>query len=93
MQEMWVPSLGHEDSLDKEWQPAPVFLPGEFQGQRILVGYSSWSCKGLDITEQQTVYRRTQMEGQKGHQKSFWLHFSIWNEKFLSHPGDLKSSK
>ena len=23
----------------KEWQPTPVFLPGEFHGQRSLVGY------------------------------------------------------
>ena len=22
----------------KEWQPTPVFLPGEFHGQRILAG-------------------------------------------------------
>ena len=26
----------------REWQPTPVFLPGEFQGQRSLVGYSPW---------------------------------------------------
>ena len=24
----------------KKWQPAPVFLPGEFHGQRRLVGYT-----------------------------------------------------
>ena len=24
------------------WQPTPVFLPGESQGQRSLVGYSPW---------------------------------------------------
>ena len=24
----------------REWQPTPVFLPGEFQGQRSLAGYS-----------------------------------------------------
>ena len=29
MQETWVPSLGWEDPLEKEWQPTPVFLPGE----------------------------------------------------------------
>jgi len=28
-----------------EWQPAPVFLPGEFHGQRILAGYSPWGLK------------------------------------------------
>ena len=35
----------------KEWLPTPVFLPGEFQGQRSLVGYSPWGCKELDATE------------------------------------------
>ena len=29
----------------REWQPTPVFLPGEFHGQRSLVGYSPWRCK------------------------------------------------
>ena len=28
-----------------------AFLPGEFHGQRSLVGYSSWDCKELDMTE------------------------------------------
>ena len=35
----------------REWQPTPVFLPGEFHGQRSLVGYSSWGLKELDATE------------------------------------------
>ena len=40
MQEMPVWSLGQEDPLEKEWLPTPVFLPGEFHGQRNLVGYT-----------------------------------------------------
>jgi len=32
------------------WQPTPVFLPGEFHGQRCLVGYSPWDYKGSDTT-------------------------------------------
>ena len=35
----------------REWQPTPVFLPGEFHGQRSLVGYSLWGHKELDTTE------------------------------------------
>ena len=35
MQEIWIPSLGWEDSLEKGWQFTPVFLPGEFHGQRL----------------------------------------------------------
>ena len=38
MQETQVRSLGWEDSLEKEWQHTPVFLPGESHGQRSLVG-------------------------------------------------------
>ena len=35
----------------REWQPTPVFLPGEFHGQRSLVDYSPWCCKESDMTE------------------------------------------
>ena len=38
----------------REWLPIPVFLPGEFHGQRNLVGYSLWGRKELDTTEQLT---------------------------------------
>ena len=39
----------------REWQPTPVFLPGEFHGQGSLAGYSPWGSKELDITEQLTL--------------------------------------
>ena len=42
----------------REWQPTPVFLPGEFHGQRSLVGYSSSGHKELDTTEQLTHTHR-----------------------------------
>ena len=29
----------------RQWQPTPVFLPGESHGQRSLVGYSLWGHK------------------------------------------------
>ena len=51
MRETQVPSLGREDPLEKEWQPTPVYLPGESHGQRSLVGYSPWDCKELDTDE------------------------------------------
>ena len=35
----------------REWQPIPVFLPGDFHGQRSLAGYNLWGCKELDTTE------------------------------------------
>ena len=37
-----------------EWQPTPVFWPGEFRGQRSLAGYSLWGHKESDITERLT---------------------------------------
>ena len=38
----------------REWQPTPVFLPGEFHGHRSLTGYCPWDCKESDTTEQLT---------------------------------------
>ena len=35
----------------REWQPAPVFLPGESHGQRSLVGYSPWGRTESETTE------------------------------------------
>ena len=52
-----IRSLGLEDPLEEEiathssilwrrkWQPTPVFLPGEFHGQKSLAGDSSRDCK------------------------------------------------
>ena len=34
-----------------KWQSTPVFLPGKFQGQRSLAGYSPWGCEETDMTE------------------------------------------
>ena len=51
MQETRVPSLGQEDPLKREWQPAPVFLPGKSHGQRSLAGYSPRGHIESDSTE------------------------------------------
>ena len=39
----------------REWQPTPVFLPGESHGQRSLVGYSPGGCKESDMIERLTL--------------------------------------
>ena len=39
----------------RAWQPTPVFLPGEFHGQRSLAGYSPWDHKESDMTEQLSI--------------------------------------
>ena len=40
----------------RTWQSTPVFLPGEFHGQRSLGGFSPWDPKELDTTEWLTLH-------------------------------------
>ena len=54
MRETWVWSLGQEDALEKEMTTHFSILPGEPHGQRSLAGYSPWSRKESDTTEQVT---------------------------------------
>ena len=57
-EEMQVLSLVWEAPLEKELEPAPIFLPGESHGQRSLAGYNPWGCKkvGHDLaTKQQNI--------------------------------------
>ena len=54
---MWetrVRSLGREDFPEKGVLTYSSILPGEFHGQRSLVGYSPWGRKKSDMTEQLT---------------------------------------
>ena len=50
MQEAQVWSLGGEDTLKKDMQPTPVFLPGKSHEHRSLAGYSPWGPKESDMT-------------------------------------------
>ena len=52
--ETWVPSLGQEDAWRREWQHAPVSLPGESHEERHLVGYSPWNHKESNMTDRLT---------------------------------------
>ena len=45
---------GWEDPCRRAWQPTPVFLPGEFHGQRSLVGFSPYRVVEFDTTEATT---------------------------------------
>ena len=44
LQETWVGKIPWR----REWQPTPVFLPGEFHGQRSLPGYRPGGLKESD---------------------------------------------
>ena len=56
MPETSVWSMGWGYTYRREWLPTPVFLPGEFHGQRNLEGYSPWCLEELDMTEWLTLY-------------------------------------
>ena len=62
MQETWFDPWVRKIPLRRDWQAAPVFLPGEFHGQRSLVGYSSLGLKELDMTERLTHRQHTVQE-------------------------------
>ena len=45
-----IPGLGRF-LWRREWQPTPVFLPGESHRNESLVGYSPWGRKESDTNE------------------------------------------
>ena len=49
------PAMQETQVWSLEWQLTPVFLPGEFHGQRRLAGYSPWGCNESDMTEWLTL--------------------------------------
>ena len=55
IQKTQVLSLGREDPLEKGMVTHSRFLPGEFYGQRSLVGHSLCGPKESDTTEQLTL--------------------------------------
>ena len=50
MQETWLNLWVRKIPWRRKWLPTPLFLPGEFHGQRNLAGYSPWGCRELDRT-------------------------------------------
>ena len=51
-----------------KWQPTLVFLPGKFQGQRSLMGYSLWGHKELETTVRLSMHAHIQSK-----QFSCWI--------------------
>ena len=49
-----IPGLGRFP-WRREWLLTPAFVPGEFHGQKRLVGYSPWGFKKSGTTEQLTL--------------------------------------
>ena len=49
-----IPGLG-KIPWKREWLPTLVFLPGNFHGQRSLVGHSPWAGQRVDTTKWLTL--------------------------------------
>ena len=68
----------------RKWQPTPVFLPGEFHGQRSLAGSNPQGLKKLDRTEWLTHF----------HFNFAWfssyLSFSFFMKRYNQIPGILQ---
>ena len=58
----------------REWQPTPVFLPGESQGQRSQVGCRLWGCTELDTTD---VTQQQQQHGVKKCSNFILFHVAV----------------
>ena len=61
LQAMGLQRVGHDRATSlslfsfmhwrRKWQPTPLFLPGELQGRRSLVGFCLWDRTESDTTE------------------------------------------
>ena len=68
----------------RKWQPTPVFLPGEFHGQRSLAGYRPWGHKESDMTEWLTYLGFSMYNTMSSaNSDSLLLSFWIWMPLFL----------
>ena len=72
----------------RKWLLTPVYLPGEFHGQKSLAGYSSWGRKELDTTEPLTlslsyIWREKSIHNPITRCQSFWA-TSLYYLPYLS---------
>ena len=65
----------------RKWQPIPLFLPGQFHGQRSLAGYSPWGHKESDTTERLTLSSKyQQLELHQLHDLGGWNEVRLGGE-------------
>ena len=79
----WVGKI----SWRREWQPTPVFLPGESHGQRSLVGYSPWGSKEPDTIERAYTWFRGEVNTLKLDLRSDWI-WTLGNQ-WMYHQWDM----
>ena len=82
VQEIWVRSLGWEDTLEYEMATHSSILAWNIPWTEELVGYSPWGCKELDMTEQLSTHTHThthrEIKMQKPMRLSAWSSLSSW---------------
>ena len=64
----------------RKWQPTPVFLPGESQGQQSLVGWRLWGRTESDMTE--ATWRQQQGSAVKNSlaMQEIWVQSLGWED-------------
>ena len=67
----------------RKWQPTPVFLPGESQGRRSLVGCRLWGHTESDTTEA----TQQQQQQQQGYFSSVQFSRSVVSDSLRPHLG------
>ena len=60
-----IPGSGRFPEKGNGYPLHPVFLPGEFHGQKSLMGCSPWGCKESDMTERLTLSTRSNIIKEK----------------------------
>ena len=70
--------------LQLGYKNATSILPGKFHGQKSVVGYSPWSHKELDMTEQLSMHAHTfLLDSELLTNQSFWLFLWLLSDLFL----------
>ena len=59
----------------REWEPTPVFLSGEFYGQRNLVGYNTWGHTESEMTERLSTHNMEWKWRSPGEKSAYPLKF------------------
>ena len=81
----WVTSLSLFTFMHwrRKWQPTPVFLPGESQGRRSLVGCHLWGCTESDTTEVMQQQQQQQTGNTPAHYSGGGEYLSSWTVCFI----------
>ena len=92
----WVSSLSLSTFMHwrRKWQPTPVFLPGESQGQESMVGWRLWGHTESDTTEVTSQHHEVAVNLLiRQHLLQSWLRFKNPLAKWLPHVTVIKRTQ